>query len=121
MEDGLLVFHDWSEVVSELHGSSEQQCKGRYRLDETVVELTFVFLCVTFRGSPFLRSALVITKDVDSVDSARSTTTYVFPPSPVSCPFPPSFLTQVHKCIGYPNQKITESAQVRETDVSKCV
>ena len=30
-----------------------------------------VFLCVTFRGSPFFRSSLVVTKDTDPPDSTR--------------------------------------------------
>ncbi len=62
---------DWSEVASDLPGRSKQQCKECYRLADTVVKLTFVFLCVTFRGSPFLRSSHVLTKDEDSADSAR--------------------------------------------------
>jgi hypothetical protein len=41
------------------------------RLADTVVELTFVFLRVTFRGSPLLRTSRVLTKDEDSVDSTR--------------------------------------------------
>ncbi len=45
---------DWSEVASDLPGCSELQGKERYRLTDTVVELTFVFLRVTFLGSPFL-------------------------------------------------------------------
>ncbi len=80
-EDGLLVpavakystsdvlGRDWREVASELAGRLPQQCKERYRLADTVSELTFVFLCVTFRGSPFLRSSHVLTKDADSADS----------------------------------------------------
>jgi hypothetical protein len=64
------IFRDWSEVGWELPGRSEQQCKERYTLGQSVVELTFVFLCVNFRGSPFLRSSHVLTKDADS-DSAR--------------------------------------------------
>ncbi len=82
-EDGLLVQavakystsdvlgRHWSEVASELPGRSKQQCKERYRLADTVAELTFVFLRVTFRGSPFLRSSHVLTKDADSADYAR--------------------------------------------------
>jgi hypothetical protein len=50
---------DWSEVASELPGRLPQQCKERYRLADTVAELTSVYLRVTFRGSPFLRSSLV--------------------------------------------------------------
>ncbi len=46
-----VLFPDWSEVASELPGRSKQQCKERYRLADTVVELTFVFLRVTFRDS----------------------------------------------------------------------
>ncbi len=83
-EDGLLVqavtkystwdvlSRDWSEVVWKLPGRSEQQCKERYSLADTVVQLTFVFLHVIFRGSPgAFRSSHVLTKDADSVDSAR--------------------------------------------------
>jgi hypothetical protein len=44
--------HDWSEVASDLTGRPREECKERYRLPDT--RLTFVFLCVTFRGSPFL-------------------------------------------------------------------
>ena len=62
---------DWLEVAWELPERSVHQCKERYRLADTVVELTFVFLRVTFRGSPFLRSSHVLTKDADSADSAR--------------------------------------------------
>jgi hypothetical protein len=63
-EDGLLVqaitkystwdvlARDWSEVAWELPGRSEQQCKERYSLADTVVQLTLVFLRVIFRGSP---------------------------------------------------------------------
>jgi hypothetical protein len=39
-----VLFPDWSEVGWELPGRSEQQCKERYRLTLSVVELTFVFL-----------------------------------------------------------------------------
>ena len=66
-----VLFPNWSEVASELPGRSKQQCQERYRLANTVVELTFVFLRVTFRRSPFLRSSHVLTKDADSADSAR--------------------------------------------------
>ncbi len=62
---------DWREVASELPGRLPQQCKERYMLADTEAELTFVFLRVTFRGSPFLRSSHVLTKDADSADSAR--------------------------------------------------
>ncbi len=65
------IFRDWSEVAWELPGRSEQQCKERYRLAQRVVELTFVFLLVIFRGSPSLRSSHVLTNDADSADSAR--------------------------------------------------
>jgi len=65
-----VLFPNWSEVASELPGRSKQQCQERYRLANTVVELTFVFLRVTFRRSPFLRSSHVLTKDADP-DSAR--------------------------------------------------
>jgi hypothetical protein len=54
--------HDWREVASEVPGFLPQQCKDRYRLTDSVEELTFVFLCVTFRVSPFLRSSHVLTK-----------------------------------------------------------
>jgi hypothetical protein len=63
-EDGLLVEavtkystsdvlgRDWSEVASEMSGRSKHQCKERYRLADTVAELTFVFIRVIFLGSP---------------------------------------------------------------------
>ena len=65
------IFRDWREVAWELPGRSEQQCKERYRLAQSVVELTFVFLRIIFRGSPSLRSLPVLTKVIDSADSAR--------------------------------------------------
>jgi hypothetical protein len=39
-----VLFPVWSEVASELPGRFKQQCKERYSLTGTVVELTFVFL-----------------------------------------------------------------------------
>ena len=42
---------DWRVVAWELPGRSAQQCKERYRLAQSVVDLTFVFLRVIFRGS----------------------------------------------------------------------
>jgi hypothetical protein len=65
-----VLCRDWSEVESELSGHSEIQYKEHY-LNDTVVELIFVFLRVTFRGSPSFRCSIVITKDTDSVDSTR--------------------------------------------------
>ncbi len=64
-------FTDWNEVATGLSVHSKHQWKECYSLPDTVVELTFVFLRVTFRGSPFLRSSLVLTKDTDSTDSTR--------------------------------------------------
>ena len=43
-----VLFRDWREVAWELPGRSAQQCKERYKLANTVVELTFVFLRVAF-------------------------------------------------------------------------
>ena len=63
---------------------AEQQCKERYRLADTVVQLTFVFLRVIFRGSPAFRSLLVLTKVTDSVDSARPIHYSTFDASPPS-------------------------------------
>ena len=110
--------HDWHEVAWELPGRSAQQCKERCRLADTVVELTFVFLRVTFRGSPFLPSSHVLTKDADSADSARPIH-YSTPVAKLThlsvydstdgvsvsaaSPSSPSSLTYVHRCIGYRN------------------
>ena len=117
-EDGLLVQavakystsnvlgRDWSEVASELPERSKQQCKERYRLADTVAELTFVFIRVIFLGSPAFRSSLVLTKVTDSADSARPIHYSTFdasPPSPTPCPSPPSSLTHAHRCIGSRN------------------
>jgi len=101
-----VLFRDWIEVAWELPGRSEQQCIEHYRLADTVVTLTFVFLCVTFRGSPFFRSSLVLTKVTDSADSARPihySTFDVSPPSPAPSLSPPSSLTYSHTCIGSRN------------------
>ena len=101
-----VLFPVWSEVASELPGRSKQQCKERYRLADTVVELTFVFLRVTFRGSPFLRSSHVLTKDADSADSARpihySTSDRRVARAPALSPC--SSLTHAHRSIGYRNR-----------------
>jgi len=98
--------HDWSEVASELPGRSKQQCKERYRLADTVAELTFAFIRVIFLGSPAFRSSLVLTTVTDSADSARPIHYSTFdasPPSPAPSPSPPSSLTHVHRCIGSRN------------------
>jgi hypothetical protein len=99
----------------ELPGRLPQQCKERYRFADTVVGLTLVFLRVTFRGFPFLRSSHVLTKDADSADSAR----------PIHCSIsdsrvaralalsPRSSLTLAHWSIGYRNrnpQPLAESS-----------
>jgi hypothetical protein len=67
-----------------------QACDERYRLADTVAELTFVFIRVIFLGSPAFRSSLVLTKVTDSVDSARPipySTFHVSPPF-LPCPQP---------------------------------
>ncbi len=92
------IFRDWREVAWELSGRSDQQWKERYRLAQSVVELTFVFLRVIFRDSPSLRSSHVLTNDADSADSARPIHYSTFdasPPSPAPSPSPPSSLTHV--------------------------
>ena len=48
---------DWIEVAWEMPGRLPQQCQERYRLAHICAELTFVFLRVTFRGSPLVPSA----------------------------------------------------------------
>jgi hypothetical protein len=58
-----VLFRDWIEVVLELSRRSEEQWKESYRFPDTVMELTFVFLCVTFRGSPSFRSVLTTQTD----------------------------------------------------------
>ncbi len=75
--------------------------------------LTFVFLRVTFRDSPFLRSSHVLTKDEDSVDSPRpshySTSDRRVLRAPTFSPH--STLTLSHWSIGYRNhnpQTLTE-------------
>ncbi len=103
------------EVESELSGRSKHQWKESYRIVDAVVELTFVFLLVTFRGSPSLRSSHVLTKDTDSPDSARpihystplAKLTYLSVydnrdgvSEQAASPSPPSSLTHVHRCIG---------------------
>ncbi len=77
-----VLFPDWIEVTSDLSGCSNHQYKQCYSLDDTVVKLTFVFLCVTFRDSPFLGSSHVLTKDTDSVDSEQPIHGHRFPVTP---------------------------------------
>ena len=124
-EDGLLVQavakhttsdilgRDWREVAWELPGRSAQQCKERYRLADTVVELTFVFQL--FMAPLFLPSSHVLTKDADSADSARplhyskSDRRVARVPALSPC----SSLTHAHRSIGYRNrnpQPLAESA-----------
>ena len=110
-----VLFRDWREVAWELTGHSEQQCKERYHLADTIVDLTFVFLRVIFRGSPFLPSSHVLTKDADSADSARplhySKSDRRVARAPALSPC--SSLTHAHRSIGYRNrnpQPLAESA-----------
>jgi hypothetical protein len=89
-EDGLLMpavakystldvlGRNWREVASKLPGRLPQQCKERYRLADTVAQLTFVFLRVTFRGST---SLLCVCNDSPS---EGSDTAYASPTSPSS-------------------------------------
>ncbi len=68
-----------------------------------MVQLTFVFLHVIFRGSPVFTSSLVLTKVTDSADSARPIHYSTFdtsPPSPAPSLSPTSSLTHVHRYIG---------------------
>ncbi len=74
-----------------------------------------MFLCVTFRGSFFLKSSHVLTKDVDSVDSGRPLHYSKSDRRAVRAPAlsPLSSLTHTHRCIGYSNrnpQPLTESS-----------
>ncbi len=47
-----ILGHDWIEVAWEMPGRLPQQCQERYMIAHILAELTFVFLCVRFRGSP---------------------------------------------------------------------
>jgi hypothetical protein len=110
-----VLFRDWSEVVLEIPGRLSQQCKECYILSDTVVEWTFVFLRVTFRGSPFSRSSHVLTKDADSADSARPIHTSKSDRKVTRTPVfsPRSSFTLAHWPIGYRNhnpQALTESS-----------
>ncbi len=74
-----------------------------------------MFLRVTFRGSPFLRSSHVLTKDADSADSVRplhhSKSDCRISRAPVLSPC--SSITHAHSSIGYRNrnpQLLAESA-----------
>ncbi len=105
-QNSYVLSRNWSEVTSDLSGYSKQQCKERYRLADTVAELTFVFIRVIFLGSPTFRSSLVLTKVTDSVDTARPIHYSTFdtsPPSPVPSMSPTSSFTHVHRYIGSRN------------------
>jgi hypothetical protein len=88
---------DWIEVTWEMSGRLPQQCQERYRLAHILAELTFVFLCVTFRGSPFIHYAPAssfLCVYNDSRDSSNKPA-----PSPSLC----YSLTHAHRSIGYRN------------------
>jgi hypothetical protein len=96
----------WIEVAWGMPGRLPQQCQERYRLAHILAELTFVFLRVTFRGSPFIHyapaSSLLCVYN-DSRDSSSKPA-----PSPSLC----YSLTHAHRSIGYRNQTqpLAESA-----------
>ena len=54
-----ILGRDWIEVESEIPGRLSQQCQEWYRVLDILSELTFLFLCVTFRGSPLVPSVPV--------------------------------------------------------------
>ena len=97
--------HDWIEVTSELSGHLPLQCQERHRLTHTESELTFVFLPVTFRDSPFIHytpvSSLLCVYNDNRDISCKITT------SPSLC----YSLTHAHRSIGYrnPTQPLAES------------
>ncbi len=70
-----ILGRDWREVASELSGSLPQQCEESYRITDTVVELTSVFLRVTFRDSLSLSvsSESISSPDVSQVKTRWST------------------------------------------------
>ncbi len=54
-----ILGHSWIEVSWEMPGRLPQQCQERYMLADVLSQLTFVFLCVTFRApcvSPLIPS-----------------------------------------------------------------
>ena len=80
-----------------------------------MVQLTFVFLRVIFRGSPAFRFSHVLTKDSDSADSARplhySKSDSRLTRAPALSPY--YSITHTHRSIGYRNrnpQLLSESA-----------
>ena len=93
---------DWIEVASQIPGRLSQQCQECYRIPDILAELTFVFLCVTFRDSPYIpvTSLLCVSNDSSSKDDAPA---FVSPPSPDPSPSLPSSLTHVHRYIDYQN------------------
>ncbi len=92
---------------SELPGRSKQQCKVRYRLADTVAELTFVFIRVIFSWIPFLQ---ILARAHKSCRFDGFCTTYSLqyiwcvPPSPTPSLSPTSSITHVHRYIGSRNE-----------------
>ena len=114
---------DWRVVAWDLPRRTAQQCKECYRLAQSVVELTFVFLRVIFRSSPSLRSSHVLTKVTDSADSARPLHYSTFdasPSSPAPSPSPPSSLTHVHRD-GVSEHAASPSPPSSLTHVHRCI
>ena len=91
-----IVGRDWIEVASEMPGRLPQQCQERYRLADILAELTFVFLRVTFRGSPCAPATSLLCVSNDS-SSKGDATAFASPPSPAPSPSPPPSLTHVHR------------------------
>ncbi len=108
-----ILGREWIEVVWEMSGRLPQQCQERYRRVHILTEWTLVFLCVTFRGSPFIHyaptSSLLCVYN-DNRDSSSKTT-----PSP-SLSYS---VTHAHRSIGYRNhiQPLTESAATRNDNL----
>jgi hypothetical protein len=82
---GTYVFcHDWRQVSSDLDGCLPKQFKECYRLVATVVQLTFVFLCVHVQGhSPRFDR-------------------FLFTPTPTPCSR--SSLSHTHRSMGFYNR-----------------
>ncbi len=116
-----VLFPDWSEVATELPGRSKQQCKERYRLADTMVELTFVFLRISV-GRVRCAPACVST---DS-RSKGSDTAYASPPSPSSLSTVPRARPPPPRSRMYTGTSVLATQPGRgcllcEIDVSKCV
>ena len=96
-----ILGRDWIEVAWEMPGRLPQQCQERYRLAHNCEELTFVFLRVTFRGSPYKGQPLNVVPSAPATSLER---THPMPTSSRSSSRSRCSLSHAHKSMWFFSQ-----------------